>query len=249
MIKISTYIFIHDENILLEFKEKNKFNEFDNLKYVFLGKKPCDKLSNMDDVIIARNLPNNIEEYPRLTSFTGWYALWKNNLIDTEYVNLFEYDISPIKNFVKIQEVYLNKNFDFIGYFPMPLVEPCYVKDRRWVEEIIKSIKNVYKIDIDDLINTLIKTKKESFWTSTSNSTFKKDVFEQYMIWFDNLLNDLKNSPYPGHAHERSISFYYFTNKINHVVTNGYMDHLQLNSHGTSPLPPNRFDTLYNKLF
>ena len=35
---------------------------------------------------------------------------------------------------------------------------------------------------------------------------------------------------------ERSISFYHFINEIKYHLTIGFMEHLQINSHGTSPL-------------
>jgi hypothetical protein len=49
---------------------------------------------NKTNSIICRNLKHNIEDYPNLTSFTGWYAIWKNNLISSNYINLFEYDVN-----------------------------------------------------------------------------------------------------------------------------------------------------------
>ena len=70
-----TFIFIHDQDYLLDFENKGKLNNLKSYKYVFLGNRPIDKIENLSNVIVARNLPNNIEEYPKLTSYTGWYAL------------------------------------------------------------------------------------------------------------------------------------------------------------------------------
>jgi hypothetical protein len=83
---IQSFIFIHDQDILIKYIEASKFKELPNLKYVFVGNNPTDKLNNYTNIIIAKNLPLNIENYPLFTSFTGWYALWKNNLIDAEYI-------------------------------------------------------------------------------------------------------------------------------------------------------------------
>ncbi|MEY4572245.1 MAG: hypothetical protein RLZ10_1471, partial [Bacteroidota bacterium] len=92
--RIQSFIFCHDQNLILEFISNGKFNNLPNLKFVFLGTElPVDQIENLENVIICRNLPINIEIYPKFTSFTGWYALWKNNLIDADYVNLFEYDV------------------------------------------------------------------------------------------------------------------------------------------------------------
>ena len=91
---ISTFIFVHKQEIILEYKKINKFEYLPNLKFVLVGKNEFNLVENMDDVIICQKYDNNIEDYPKFTSFTGWYLLWKNNLIDTDYVNLFEYDIN-----------------------------------------------------------------------------------------------------------------------------------------------------------
>jgi hypothetical protein len=89
--KTQTFIFIHDQNIILDFEKNNKFKELENLTYIFLGNRDIDKIKDMSNVIVCRNLPINIEEYPYLTSFSGWYAIWKNKLYDADYLNLFEY--------------------------------------------------------------------------------------------------------------------------------------------------------------
>jgi hypothetical protein len=89
-----TFIFVHEQNIILDFKNHNKFSNLNNVKYVFLGKNDTDKIESLNDVIICRNLPNNIEDYPNLTSFSCWYALWKNNMYNSNYINLFEYDVN-----------------------------------------------------------------------------------------------------------------------------------------------------------
>jgi hypothetical protein len=93
-----------------------------------------------------------------------------------------------------------------------------------------------------------ISKNSNSVWSSTSNSTFSKTTFEGYMNWFEKLFEDLKDFEFPGHSHERSISFYYFLNNLKVAVFPGFIEHFQLNSHNTSPLPENRFDKLYKNL-
>jgi hypothetical protein len=245
---ISTFIFAHKQEIILEYKKNEKFKNLPEVKYVLVGKNNYDSVDNMEDVIIAQKFDGNIEDYPRFTSYTGWYILWKNNLIKTDYINLFEYDINVKPNmtglFTKIQK----SDFDFIGYLPMSIKEPCYLLDRRWTNDMIESIKKNYNLDMDNFFTGFIKNNPNSNWSSTSNSTFTKEHFEKYMCWFENIFVDLKNSEFPGHAHERSISFYYFLNKLKVAIFPGFIEHFQLNSHETSPLENNRFDKLFNNL-
>jgi hypothetical protein len=246
--KIDTFIFVHDQEIILDFISKNRFSEFEDFKYVFLGNKPIDKIEKMDNVIVSRNLEINIEEYPKFTSFTGWYSLIKNNLINSEYVNFFEYDVNYIKDFNEINKEIIKKNYDFIGYFPMSIQDPVYIIQDQYTKELIKSIFLKTGNDIISIIQKLYKKNPHSVWSSSSNSTWKVSELKNYVNWFEQFVDDIKNSLYCGHMHERSLSFFYFTYNLNVFNTQKLMTHYQLNTHGTSPLPPERFNNLYNKL-
>jgi hypothetical protein len=245
---IETFIFVHDQKIILEFDSKNRFNVFQNFKYVFLGNREIDKISDRTDVIIARNLEKNIEQYPKLTSFTGWYALVKNGLINSKYVNFFEYDINYVNEIDSIIKEITKKNFDFIGYFPMSINDIVYTKQRKWVDALIDSVKMKTGVDVDQLIEEKIKNNVSEVWSSSSNSTWKTETLIDYVEWFSNFIDNIKNNQYCGHMHERSLSFYYFIKKLNVLVTRGLLTHFQLNSHGTSPLPPERAEKLYKEL-
>jgi len=248
MKKLDTFIFVHDQNIVLDFNKINKFSDFEDFKYVFLGNRPCDLISGLDNVIIARNLPHNIEEYPKFTSLTGWYALLKNNLINSEYVNLFEYDINYIPEFVEINKELVNSKYDFIGYFPMLITDPVYLKLTQYTDKLISSINKHTGVDIPKLFDGILNQNNNALWSSSSNSTWKVSELENYINWFVPFIDEIKDSDYCGHMHERSLSFYYYIAELKVKLTNNLMTHFQLNSHGTSPLPPERGSELYKQL-
>jgi len=248
MKKLNTFIFVHDQNIILDFNKINKFSEFENFKYVFLGSRPCDLISDLDNVIIARNLPNNIEQYPKFTSLTGWYALLNNGLIDSEYVNLFEYDINYIPDFNDINKELVNSNYDFIGYFPMLVTDPVYLTFSQYTDKLIESINKNSGVNIHSVFDKILSENNRALWSSSSNSTWKVSELKNYIDWFVPFIDDIKNSDYCGHMHERSLSFYYYVAKLKVKLTNNLMTHFQLNSHGTSPLPPERGAELYKQL-
>lgn len=243
--KVQSFIFIHDQDVLVEYIKVNKFKELPNLKYVFVGNKPINKINNLENVIIARNLPINIEQYPLFTSFTGWYALWKNNLIDADYINLFEYDVILSGNFIQTQQERFGK-YDFIGYIPHPMTGFHYVKNINWVEHIIPSIQKHYGIDMYSIVGNKLKENPQSYWSSTSNSTFSKQTFLEYMEWFEKLIDDIKESRTCGHAHERSLSFFYLVKNKKVSILPGIMQHFQLNSHGTQGYSVNFKESIKN---
>jgi len=245
---VDTFIFVHDQEIVLDFINKNKFNDFKNFKWVFLGDKPYDKIQKLDNLIIVRNLEHNIEQYPKLTSFTGWYALHKNNLITSDYVNFFEYDINYVPEFVDINKEMIKRDFDFIGYFPMIISDIVYIKQEQYSIELINSVREKTGFDITKMINNLQSNNPRTMWSSSSNSTWKVSELKNYIEWFADHLDNIVKSNFSGHIHERSLSFYYFMKNLKVFLVQNLMIHVQLNSHGTSPLPPERAKELYKLL-
>lgn len=228
-----TFIFIHDQDLLLSFEDNNKFKNLYSYKYVFLGNKDTSKIESLPNVIIAKNYEDNIEQYPLFSSYTGWYVLWKNNLISTDYINLIEYDTILDPYFSQIQQKFFESNSEIIGYIPFPMNHYQFIQNPEWNEYIIPAIKNVYKTDITNTYKRILINNPNALWSSTSNTTFKKDIFNEYMKWFLPLVDYIKDTKTCGHAHERSITFFSTLKNKKVLLTKGLMKHLQMNSHKT----------------
>lgn len=231
MSSISTYIFVHDQQIILDCEASGKFKDLPSLKYVFLGQRPIDKISAREDVIIARNLEHNIEQHYFFCSFTGWYALWKNDLIKTDYVNLFEYDIDIQKGFAEKAQEIISEKYNFIGYIPLPIAVN-FINSGPYSSGLRYSIGKHYNIDGLKMVRKMKKENRKSKWSSTSNSTFDAQTFNEYMAWFEKLINDLKEDKLSGHAHERSLTIFCFTHNKSAFITEGILTHRMANSHG-----------------
>ena len=199
------------------------------MSYVFLGIGDTDKIKGRSDIVIARDLPDNIEQYPKFCAFTGWYALWKNNLIQTDYFNLLEYDIEIKGDFNGISTDCINKKYEFIGYVPLSMYH-AFINLPEYLANIIPSIKKHYNIEINQIVRSACKKDKRIEWSSTSNSTWSVALFNEYMIWFDKLIDDLKDNSMSGHAHERSISFFHLIHDSKVFLIKGLIKHFMLNS-------------------
>lgn len=230
---IKTFIFVHDQQLIKKFEEVGKFKNFKNYNYVFLGKGHINEIENNKNVIISRNLDDNLEDYPKLTSFTGWYILWKHKLIDTEYVNLFEYDINFTPDFLPRISKIVYDRLDMIGYIPFMSSHQMFIKHKPFIDTLFKTIKKTYHIDAQKLLNELINSQRMQYWSSTSNTTFRKSVFVQYMNWMIPMIEELKLDPNAGHLHERSISIFSVLRNKKIVITNGFLKHFQMDSHKT----------------
>ena len=53
------------------------------------------------------------------------------------------------------------------------------------------------------------------------------------MKWFDPIVPLIKDSKTSGHAFERAVSFFYFTKNKKMLLTNGLLQHIQMDSHET----------------
>jgi hypothetical protein len=228
-----TFIFIHDQDLILSFEESKKFHNLYSYKYVFLGKRPVDKIIGMENLIVARDYEDNLEEYPLFTSYTGWYVLWKHNLIKTKYVNLFEYDIVLDNNFSIHQSRILSEGLQMIGYVPFPMSHFHFVQNPEWNEHILPVINRIYKFDVAQYVQRVVSQNPNALWSSTSNTTFRKDIFDEYMKWFRPIGNQIKETKTCGHAHERSITYFTFVKNKKMVLINHLLKHIQMDSHKT----------------
>jgi hypothetical protein len=242
---MQTFIFVHDQNIVIDFINSDKFSNIENVKYVFVGDKPVDKIKDLSEVIICRDLKNNIENYPNLTSFTGWYALWKNNLIKSDYINLFEYDINFSSDLVSQINNSYDEGYDIIGYIPLKVRDFNYIGHLQYVEKIISSLNSVYQINLYDLVLSLDEDTSVSM---TSNHSMKKETFDKYMNWISPMVDEIKLSYFSGHEVERSISIFYLLSKLKYKILEGKIQHFQFNSHGTQEISQDKFKNNYQKL-
>ena len=228
MINIQSFIFIHNQDILLDCINNKKFDNLPKLKYAFLGNGDVEKIKNLPNVIICRDLVDNIEEYPKLTSYTGWYAIWKNKLYNADYINLFEYDVDLHPDFNIILNNNIIPEIKVIGYIPFNIHTPNFTKHEEVSGTVKKSILKNYNVNVDEFVKNF---PSDSIISITSNHTFEKKTFEQYMEWMINIEKDIKSDPKAGHQVERSIMLFYLINNIPSGVIPEALYHYQLNSH------------------
>lgn len=240
-----TFIFVHNQEIILDYIKVKKFTQLENVKYVFVGNGEISKIENLSNVIICKNLPNNIEQYPKLTSFTGWYSIWKNKLYDSDFINLFEYDVNLSENFNSIINT-IPLGTEIVGYIPFNPHDFNFIGHSPWSEELIKSIKFHYNINTFDEIK---KLPTNTVCSMTSNHTFSKQSFEEYMVWIEPMIDDIKKTQLSGHQVERSISLFYLLNKKKNVkILPNILHHYQFDSHKTQGIGEQKFLNNYNKL-
>jgi hypothetical protein len=235
-VSLSSFMFCHDQEIILKYIDSDKFKNIKNLTYVFVSNNECDKIENLDNVIIAKNYDINLEDYPNFTAFTGWYLLWKNNLIKTKYVNLIEYDIEIVDEYNVYVENLLIKEPKIVSYVPFSMLNYHFINNGDWVNTIFSGIKEKYKIDLKEKINNIIlrtPNKNQLIWGSTSNVIFHNEIFNHYMKWFEPLVEFMKDDKNAGHGFERSITFFSIMKNVPLMYLPNVLKHIQMDSHKT----------------
>jgi hypothetical protein len=210
MVKI---VFIcHSEELV-----KKLYNTYENPTILFVGLNTLDQ-TVYPDVIIVRDLQDNIEYEKSLLTFTAWYAIIKNDLFkDDEHLCLLEYDVKLSENFKETLSSL--KHLDVISF--------------------IKGYEVSYKTDIKtNILYKFIESKGEKLynitdWYSTTNHCIKRTILKDFVDWYYPDYLQIKNADSKKLAfyHERLFYYYIQLKNLKNVYMEG-LEHFQSNSHG-----------------
>ena len=216
---IDYFVVCHDQDIIIDYLQKNKFSALPNYKFMFVGNKPTNLIDNIENVIICNRLEFNIEKYPKLCSFTAWYAVSKNGLSNKKYCCLLEYDVELSQDFHE-KNLKATSNADVCSYFVELIDDPMFSKSTPWLDVFFKKYN----------INTP-KIYEEKFWYSTTNFILRNDILEKFSNWFYEIASMFKDCDLGSYMHERMINIYCILYEIKIEYIKNTLKHLQMCSH------------------
>jgi hypothetical protein len=167
------------------------------------------------EVIIARDLPNNIEDKKKLLTFTAWYAIIKNDLfINNEHLCLLEWDCKLPK-----EKLEFNKDNDVGAFFQ--------VNHSFMPKNINKSIFQNY------LKNKKLQYENFQTWYATTNCIVRRSILSEFVdFYFPSCVDDIE--AYKEEAiswyHERIFFIYILHKKLKIQFISG-SKHYGLTSH------------------
>ncbi len=244
-----TFVIVHDQNKIITFEKNRFFSQFPKIRYIFVGAGDISLIKSMDNVIISRNLPDNIEKYKYLVAYTAWYSLVKNNLIRTLFVTLLEYDISLSKDFYLKSSTKLKKNpRAVIGYVPHSMGSPYFLSGNKGADILIDGVNNVYQVNIKQIIDSYIKNTGDNTWPSTSNISMSSETLRNFVKWFTPISILIRNDKNCGHSFERAVKIYCILNNIKNYYISDVLKHYQLDSHCTQQNSPDTIKSKYKFL-
>lgn len=224
---IQTFIFVHDQKIIKSYEDSNKFSNIGDYKYVFLGSGDIDMLTTYNNIIIARDLNFNIENHTKMCAYSGWYVLYKNKLVTSKIVNLFEYDIVLSNDYIIKLTKTIKNDIDFYGYKPLS-IDINFLDNPNWSGKL-----NEYFTDLQRKVKNKCIGKEIELWSTTSNVTMTNDFFYKYMSDSEELFFWMKEFDSAGHELERYLSVYQILKNSNVKYIENVLTHYQLDSHKT----------------
>lgn len=236
MKELDVYITVHDQERLLDFENSKSVKHLSSYKYVFVGNGDISKVCHMNNIIVARQLPFNIEdeEYKLLVSFTAWYALVMNNLINSKYVALIHYDVKLKEDFESNTIKYLETNENqLLGYVPFSMHSLLFLKTTALSHPLFIAMQKNYNVDIHSLVEEYIEKTGDITWPSADQIAVSTPILCKFVSWFTPLIDELKIFRECGHSFERSIKIFCILNNMPNIYLPNVLKHYQLDSHNT----------------
>ena len=167
-------VFICHTNEILE----KIIQDYPTVSLFFVGNAEIDeKYRQNPNIIISRELPENIEDKSKFLTFTAWYAISKNRLfLEYEYICLFEYDVSLCPDFEsKMTEMISQQNSESAtGYDVFSF----------------SKIKRFFFWDINPkLFYPYLEKKKVWYdilelWYNSTNQCIRRGLLDEFVDWY-----------------------------------------------------------------
>lgn len=197
-----------------------------NSHIIFVGDKPINhEIHNNPNIIIARNLTNNIEHEKKLLTFTAWYLIVKNNLFpDYDFFTILEYDVVLDNNFKQnLDNELISNDYDVISF--NHFMSAFYMNIKLPVCEHFVQFKNINFMQIYNKIH-------QNGWYPTTNQCIKKQVLIDFVNWYYPHYIEIKNRDAQRLSwyHERIFSVFIYHYKLRIKTIHG-LKHLSRDSH------------------
>ena len=195
-----------------------------NYPIIFVGNKPiADEYRNNKNIVIARDLKNNIENEPKLLTFTAWYAIIKNNLFSNyNYICILEYDTWLSDNC--ILQLYNLCKFNYSNVI-------SFTEDK----EGYHFLRDVNKMVLQNFLNTKnlkINLNEKIPWGTSTNQCINRTILSDFIDWYypDCLEIKIYDEVRLSWYHERLFMLYLKSKNIGYTVQSG-LTHERGDSH------------------
>lgn len=213
--RTSIFIVCHDEASYNHFCSNNK-DLADKVVFIMVGNSGFEPKS----FYAAKDLWHEIEENKSMLTYTAWYALAKNNIVNTEYVGIFEYDTILKPEILSLSDGQLKDDHSVIGFAPRPTNDKLYLDA---VPGLTQTIPSIYTV------NAYIGS---SVWAASTNLIMPKWFLTDFVNWYDGYWRETLQYPNHPHFHERAVNVYAATIGMQYKFFPEWVKHEEKRSHG-----------------
>lgn len=246
---LSIVVTIHDQDLLQLYEAEGKFAGFGvDVTYLFVGMGDAEAVRDRDNVVIARDLADNIEDHKYLVDFTAWYACIRNALPLRRFVCLLQYDVILSDSFARdTAGVFATRPEAVIGYSPVRLKDRNFIRDNMGAKPLFDACRDVYGLDAKAILKAYIAAGLDDLWPATNNVAMSHEALSDFVRWFTPLARRMGNVKPAGHAFERAIKLHSILSGRGNAYLPGVLEHYQLNSHETQDYASD-VRSMYSKL-
>ncbi len=253
--EMDVFIICHDQEIIQEIEQENRFSSLPSYTYLFVGDCPTEKIEHLNNLFVCRRLKHNIEQYKNLVSFTAWYAVSKNKLAKNKNVALLEYDsilsgdfynvtrnvLIPTsfagfsqaylfsKNFLELTSLGENNLKNTLNDNPdYPVFNIYYLEAVPLVEILLKS---VYGINLKDTLVSHFLLTGNPYWCPVSNAALPTKTLDMFVDWYLPIALTCPEDPLIAHVHKRCLKVFSVLKNFSQIYVPNVLTHQQLKSH------------------
>lgn len=196
-------------------------------RIIVVGNKPINAVyRDYPNLIIARDLPYNIEHEHQLLTFTAWYAIIKNKLwTEFSHLCILEYDVTLTNDFYE-KILYTINTYDVpsLSFIPNGNDSLYWDIDMNVCKNYLRN-KNIPP----DIVTTI------QSWGTSTNQCIRRDVLSDFVDWYYPSCLYIKSQHQPkfSYYHERVYAIYLIHQNLKYYFLNDILQHVGERSHGT----------------
>lgn len=220
------YITIHDQDLVLASEASGQFDRLSHT-YLFVGRKPVDRLPVDLKVIVCREYEPNYEYLPQFYDFTGWYVLARHGLL-ADHAIMLQYDMYIIDPDIEAKvDALLNAAPGMVA-FNAGYWGPNWMLG-------LPEFEATYRRGL--LVHNIHQEHFPSFneWPSTQGTAWRRETLEAFMAWFEPMFEIFKDHIFAGHLAERTVKAWHVVNFPEQYLL-GMIAHNAADIHGTGAL-------------
>ena len=190
---------------------------------IFVGDQIIDDdIRSIPNIIIARELENNIEHEKKLLTFTAWYLVIKNQLfLDYKYICILENDVILSMNFINdLYNETIKNEFDIVSF---KYGVDCFDKDISL--DVFSDFLRIKQI-------TTSMNWHNIGWYPSTNQCMKREHLQNFVDWYYPFCYyvKVKDEKKFSWYHERLFNVFLYHNKLTVKTIEG-LKHLSCKSH------------------